>query len=146
MSQPYKPVRSPSNHSMAPDGRADLPGSTVGTDHPPSGVSILTSGDSNLPTIQTLLSPEQSLSRSHRLAGDAVLNHSPEWMAAIGRIGGLSKSPAKSRAARLNGAKGGRPRKSDPRTDVTDDKKSEVVHITAGHQLATATGSMSDAG
>lgn len=33
------------------------------------------------------------------------------WMAEIGRTGGRAKSVAKSRAARRNGAKGGRPRK-----------------------------------
>jgi hypothetical protein len=145
MSHTYKPERSPSNHNMASDGLADLPRSIVGTGNKPSGVSTPAGGDPNLPTIQTLLSPEEPASRNHRLTGDALLNHSPEWMAAIGRIGGLSKSPAKSRAARLNGAKGGRPRKSDPRTDVADDKKSEIVHITAGHELPTTTGSMSDA-
>jgi hypothetical protein len=32
------------------------------------------------------------------------------WMAKIGRNGGLAKSPAKKRAARANGLKGGRPR------------------------------------
>lgn len=35
-----------------------------------------------------------------------------EWMAEIGRRGGARKSRAKAAAARLNGAKGGRPRKS----------------------------------
>src|SRR5207248_5792632 len=35
----------------------------------------------------------------------------PQWMATIGRTGGLSRSDAKARAARANGAKGGRPRK-----------------------------------
>jgi len=34
-----------------------------------------------------------------------------EWMSRIGRAGGLSKSVAKGKAARANGAKGGRPRK-----------------------------------
>ena len=34
-----------------------------------------------------------------------------EWMSRIGRAGGLSKSEAKAKAARANGAKGGRPRK-----------------------------------
>jgi hypothetical protein len=33
------------------------------------------------------------------------------WMAELGRAGGRVKSAAKSRAARRNGAKGGRPRK-----------------------------------
>src|SRR5499433_1328145 len=33
------------------------------------------------------------------------------WMSALGRQGGLAKSEAKARAARTNGAKGGRPRK-----------------------------------
>jgi uncharacterized protein DUF2442 len=37
-----------------------------------------------------------------------------EWMMRIGRTGGLSKSEAKVRAARANGAKGGRPRKTKP--------------------------------
>ncbi len=35
-----------------------------------------------------------------------------EWMAVIGRRGGVRRSRAKAAAARLNGAKGGRPRKS----------------------------------
>lgn len=35
-----------------------------------------------------------------------------EWMAEIGRRGGVRRSRAKAAAARLNGAKGGRPRKS----------------------------------
>jgi hypothetical protein len=34
------------------------------------------------------------------------------WMTELGRAGGLVKSAAKSRAARRNGAKGGRPRKT----------------------------------
>lgn len=34
------------------------------------------------------------------------------WMAELGRAGGLVRSAAKSRAARRNGAKGGRPRKT----------------------------------
>jgi len=37
------------------------------------------------------------------------------WMAEIGRAGGRAKSAAKSRAARRNGAKGGRPRKAKSR-------------------------------
>ena len=36
----------------------------------------------------------------------------PHWMAELGRSGGRRKSPAKAAAARKNGAKGGRPRKS----------------------------------
>jgi hypothetical protein len=39
---------------------------------------------------------------------------SAEWMRRIGRAGGLAKSEAKARAARANGAKGGRPRKAKP--------------------------------
>ncbi len=34
------------------------------------------------------------------------------WMSELGRRGGSSRSEAKSRASRLNGTKGGRPRKS----------------------------------
>lgn len=34
------------------------------------------------------------------------------WMAELGRAGGRATSPAKSRAARRNGSKGGRPRKA----------------------------------
>lgn len=34
----------------------------------------------------------------------------PEWLAELGRIGGLKSSPAKVAAARRNGRKGGRPR------------------------------------
>jgi hypothetical protein len=42
-----------------------------------------------------------------------------EWMAEIGRRGGERKSRAKAVAARLNGAKGGRPRKPvSPRTSA----------------------------
>ena len=37
------------------------------------------------------------------------------WMAELGRRGGSSKSPAKARAARRNGRKGGRPRKKTGR-------------------------------
>ena len=37
---------------------------------------------------------------------------SPKWMAGLlGRAGGLTRSPAKTAAARINGQKGGRPRK-----------------------------------
>jgi Protein of unknown function (DUF2442) len=36
------------------------------------------------------------------------------WMAAIGRSGGSVKSPAKKRASRANGSKGGRPRQKEP--------------------------------
>ena len=39
-----------------------------------------------------------------------------QWMSRIGRTGGRSRSVAKARAARANGAKGGRPKK--PRTAV----------------------------
>lgn len=35
----------------------------------------------------------------------------PRWMSEIGRRGGAVKSPAKGKAARANGRKGGRPRK-----------------------------------
>jgi Protein of unknown function (DUF2442) len=35
---------------------------------------------------------------------------SKKWMAEIGRSGGSARSPAKKRAARANGLKGGRPR------------------------------------
>ncbi len=35
-----------------------------------------------------------------------------EWMAAIGRGGGAAKSPAKKKAARENGRKGGRPKQA----------------------------------
>jgi len=34
--------------------------------------------------------------------------------AALGRLGGKAKSPAKSKSARENGRKGGRPRKEKP--------------------------------
>jgi hypothetical protein len=34
------------------------------------------------------------------------------WMSELGRLGGLSRSEAKARASRANGAKGGRPRKA----------------------------------
>jgi hypothetical protein len=37
---------------------------------------------------------------------------SEAWMREIGRRGGSAATPAKQRAARLNGAKGGRPRKA----------------------------------
>lgn len=37
---------------------------------------------------------------------------SSAWMRELARRGGASKSPAKSDAARINGAKGGRPQKS----------------------------------
>lgn len=37
---------------------------------------------------------------------------SKRWMEALGRAGGRVKSPAKTRAARENGKKGGRPRKT----------------------------------
>jgi hypothetical protein len=33
------------------------------------------------------------------------------WMSEIGRRGGMVRSAAKARAARMNGRKGGRPRK-----------------------------------
>jgi hypothetical protein len=36
-----------------------------------------------------------------------------KWMAVIGRSGGAVKSPAKKRAARVNGLKGGRPRQKE---------------------------------
>jgi hypothetical protein len=36
-----------------------------------------------------------------------------KWMAKIGRSGGSAKSPAKKRAARVNGLKGGRPRQNE---------------------------------
>jgi Protein of unknown function (DUF2442) len=36
-----------------------------------------------------------------------------KWMAAIGRSGGSVKSLAKKRAARVNGLKGGRPRRKE---------------------------------
>jgi hypothetical protein len=36
------------------------------------------------------------------------------WMAEIGRRGGATKSPAKKKASRANGKKGGRPRQKEP--------------------------------
>jgi hypothetical protein len=36
-----------------------------------------------------------------------------KWMAEIGRSGGSAKSPAKKKAARVNGLKGGRPRRRE---------------------------------
>ncbi|RZS58791.1 hypothetical protein [Sphaerotilus mobilis] len=107
--------------------------------------------NADLPTIRTLLAPGTSQGaadgmrrhvqarreavRLEREGGESLLNHSPEWMAAIGRLGGQSKSAAKSRAARLNGAKGGRPRKTDPLVDVDAETRHEVVHIEAGNSL-----------
>ncbi|MGY0196161.1 hypothetical protein ACWA7J_13950 [Leptothrix sp. BB-4] len=96
-----------------------------------------------MPTLQELLSttrPADPGLPSHDAArdraerdGDQADNHSPEWMAAIGRIGGQSRSAAKSKAARLNGLKGGRPRKPD--TFVPGDQANVLVHITAGSTL-----------
>jgi len=37
------------------------------------------------------------------------------WMREIARRGGIASTPAKAAAARVNGAKGGRPKKSTPR-------------------------------
>ena len=37
-----------------------------------------------------------------------------KWMTSLGRLGGSARSEAKTRAARENGRKGGRPRKTDP--------------------------------
>jgi hypothetical protein len=114
----------------------------------------------DLPTIQALLGPDAALaanetnpcpstvrspSQADRPTADGLLNHSPEWMAAIGRIGGLSRSPAKSRAARLNGAKGGRPRKTEPLLDVVSgDNRLDVVHIVPGNPLSPPGDSRSD--
>lgn len=41
-----------------------------------------------------------------------------EWMAELGRQGGLKTSTAKAETSRRNGAKGGRPRKSVSRTKI----------------------------
>jgi|SRR5579859_3493146 len=41
------------------------------------------------------------------------------WMTAIGRSGGTVKSEAKSRASRVNGLKGGRPRRKERSVDST---------------------------
>ncbi|HWZ42962.1 MAG TPA: DUF2442 domain-containing protein [Candidatus Saccharimonadales bacterium] len=52
---------------------------------------------------------------SHYVPG--LLNNilgTSQWMAHLGRMGGVSKSGAKRTAARANGRKGGRPRKSVP--------------------------------
>ena len=38
-----------------------------------------------------------------------------QWMSELGRAGGSAKSAAKARAARENGKKGGRPKRSGPR-------------------------------
>jgi hypothetical protein len=40
--------------------------------------------------------------------------HPAAAMRELGRIGGSTKSPARARASRANGVKGGRPRKSQP--------------------------------
>jgi Protein of unknown function (DUF2442) len=40
-----------------------------------------------------------------------------KWMAEIGRSGGSARSAAKKRAARVNGAKGGRPRRKEIAAD-----------------------------
>jgi hypothetical protein len=115
----------------------------------------------DLPTIQALLGTRvnptgvEGASPAAHQAGvaepveqhvaDGLLNHSPEWMAAIGRIGGLSRSPAKSRAARLNGAKGGRPRKADPRVTMGADGSHDVVRISSGSSLLPSADATSDA-
>jgi hypothetical protein len=76
---------------------------------------------------------------SRRADGDVqepVDNHSPEWMAAIGRIGGQSRSAAKTRAARENGLKGGRPRKRE--TFAAGQDPNAIVRIAAGNSLASS--------
>jgi hypothetical protein len=47
-----------------------------------------------------------------------------------GRKGGKAKSEAKAAAARLNGAKGGRPPKTYPRLPVTDNPRTGRKTIT----------------
>jgi hypothetical protein len=46
------------------------------------------------------------------------------WMAELGRKGGQASTPAKARAARENGKKGGRPRKNPPKSSKSAAKKS----------------------
>ncbi len=52
-----------------------------------------------------------------------LLNHvfgTARWMAELGRIGGSAKSRAKTRAARANGQRGGRPKSRPERTMACD--------------------------
>jgi hypothetical protein len=46
------------------------------------------------------------------------------WMAELGRKGGQVSTPAKAKAARENGKKGGRPRKNPPKSSKSAAKKS----------------------
>ena len=55
--------------------------------------------------IRTLLTPQEATTTM------STKKKNP-WAVKLGRLGGRVKSPAKTRAVRLNGKKGGRPRKA----------------------------------
>jgi hypothetical protein len=66
----------------------------------------------------------EGIDAHYRLAG--LLNGifgTKTWMAELGRNGGRVSSKAKAEAARLNGAKGGRPRKRESSEQVARKKK-----------------------
>ncbi|MDP4300991.1 hypothetical protein [Leptothrix discophora] len=96
--------------------------------------TALPEGVRDAPPDVTAMPPAKALrKKAEKLVLPDVEPSSREWMAEIGRRGGLVTSPAKAVAARLNGMKGGRPRKSDaPAARATT---LEVVTISAGHSL-----------
>jgi hypothetical protein len=70
----------------------------------------------------------------------AGLLGSPRWMAELGRIGGKARTPAKAAAARINGQKGGRPRKGNAAQTRKASKRATSVKRSTAAKKTTGSG------
>lgn len=65
---------------------------------------------------------------------------SRRWMTELGRIGGKARTPAKAAAARINGQKGGRPRKGNARKTRKASKRAGSVKSSTAAKKTSRSG------